>query len=269
MTSRRDDVGGAVGRFDRRQVGKQPEDTARAAHRRSTPRDPAGQGADRDAILAGQPDVAQGRRRPLGEQELGGRTRGHRRGGIDEQRDRDVLFLDEELDEQLLQTGIDVPVELAEVVAERVVAVVGELDRLAALDAPAAALEAAPDRRAHQQEQPLELAQERLVEDGRVDLARQERLARAGRRPVGDGPLGRPTGLGTWGNRPSLGSSRWSRRYSTVGATTASRMARMTASVVMPSASPSKLRMIRCRSDGSATARMSSIETLKRPSSSA
>ena len=42
----------------------------------------------------------------------------------------------------------------------------------------------------------------------------------------------------------------------------------MTASVVMPSASPSKLRMIRWRSAGRATARMSSVETLNRPSSS-
>ena len=43
----------------------------------------------------------------------------------------------------------------------------------------------------------------------------------------------------------------------------------MAASVVMPSASPSKLRMIRCRSDGRAAARMSSTETLNRPSSRA
>jgi hypothetical protein len=42
--------------------------------------------------------------------------------------DRDVLFLDVELDEQLLETGQDVPVELAQVVAEGVVAEVGELD---------------------------------------------------------------------------------------------------------------------------------------------
>ena len=205
MTSRRDDVGGAVGRLDRRQVGQQPEDAPRAAHRRPSPRDPAGQRADRDAILAGEPDVAERRRRPLREQELGRGAAGHRGRGIDEQRDRDVLFLDEELDEQLLEAGVDVPVELAQVVAERVVAVVGELDRLAALDAPAAALEPAADGRAHQQEQALELAQERLVEDRRVDLAREERLAGAGNRPVGDGPLGGRRASGRGGAVHRLG----------------------------------------------------------------
>ena len=126
----------------------------------------------------------------------------------------DVLLLDEELDEQPLEPGVDVPVELAQVVAEGVVAVVGELDRLAALDAPPAALEPAADGRAHQQQQALELAQERLVEDGRVDLARQERLARAGRRPVATGRR-RPA---AWGVEPSIARSpRSSRRYSTAG----------------------------------------------------
>ena len=83
--------------------------------------------------------------------------------------DGDVLLLHEQLDEQLLEAGVDVPVERAQVVAQGVVAVVGELHRLAALDAPADALEAAPDGRPGDQHQPLQLAQERLVEDGRVD----------------------------------------------------------------------------------------------------
>ena len=62
--------------------------------------------------------------------------------------DRDVLLLDVQLDEQLLEAGQDVPVELAQVVAEGVVPEVRELDRLAALDRAAAALQAAADRRA-------------------------------------------------------------------------------------------------------------------------
>ena len=123
----------------------------------------------------------------------------HRRRRVDEERDRDVLLLDEQLDEQPLEPGVDVPVELAQVVAQGVVAVVGELDRLAALDAPPAALQAAPDRRAHQQQQALELAQERLVEDGRVDLARQEDLARAGDRRSGG------VASGAWRSRPIAG----------------------------------------------------------------
>ena len=71
VAGRRDEVGRAVGRLDRRQVGQQPEDASRAAHRGPSPGDPAGQGADRDPVLAGEPDVAERRRRPLGEQELG------------------------------------------------------------------------------------------------------------------------------------------------------------------------------------------------------
>ena len=121
----------------------------------------------------------------LANSELGRPAGGHRRRRVDEERDRDVLLLDEQLDEQPLEPRVDVPVELAQVVAEGVVAVVGELDRLAALDAPPSALEPAADRRAHQQQQSLELAQERLVEDRRVDLAGQEDLPRAGRRHVG------------------------------------------------------------------------------------
>ena len=256
-------VGPSAGSIaDRSASSRKTRPEPRIAARRRAVRPASALTATRSSLR--EPDVAERRRRALGEQQLGRVPGRHRRRGVDEERDRDVLLLDEELDEQLLEPGVDVPVELAQVVAEGVVAVVGELDRLAALDAPPAALEPAADRRAHQQQQALELAQEGLVEDGRVDLARQERLARAGRRPLpGSGRPGTGTGC------PSLGRRGRSRRYSTVGATTASRMARTTASVVMPSASPSKLRMIRWRSDGRATARMSSIETLNRPSSRA
>ncbi len=83
--------------------------------------------------------------------------------------DGHVLFLDEELDEELLETGVDVPVERAQVVAQRVVAIVGELDRDAALGAPADALHAASHGLARDEHQAFELAQERFVEDGRVD----------------------------------------------------------------------------------------------------
>ena len=106
---------------------------------------------------------------------------GHRRGGIEQQGHGDVLLLDKQLHEELFEAGVHVPVKLAQVVAGRVVAVIGELDRLAAFDASPTTLEAAADRRAHEQEQPLELAQEALIEDGRIDLRGQEDRARAGR----------------------------------------------------------------------------------------
>ena len=99
--------------------------------------------------------------------------------------DGDVLLLDEELDEEPLETGVDVPVELAQVVAQGIVAVVGELDRDAALGAAADPLETTADRALRHQQEALELAQKALVEDGRVDRRRQQGgpAAGSGRRP--------------------------------------------------------------------------------------
>ena len=97
--------------------------------------------------------------------------------------DRDVFLLDVQLDEQLLQAGEHVPVEEAKVVAKGVVAEVGELDGLAALHRSPATLEAAANRPLHDQQQPLELSQETLVEDRRVDVRREERGLH---RPLGD-----------------------------------------------------------------------------------
>jgi hypothetical protein len=88
--------------------------------------------------------------------------------------DGDVLLLDEQLDEQLLEPGVEVPIERTQVVAEAVVAIVGELHRLATLDAAPGALHAAVDGLAREQRQALELAQESLVEDRRVDRRRQQ-----------------------------------------------------------------------------------------------
>ena len=148
---------------------------------------PAGGRSDRTARRPGPGPRSRGRCSPsaaaarFANRSLDGRPVRHRGRRVDEQADRDVLLLDEELHEQLLEPGVDVPVELAKVVARRVVAVVGELHGLAALDASPSALQAATDGRSHEQEQALELAQERLVEDGRVHLAGQEDLPRAGR----------------------------------------------------------------------------------------
>ena len=182
VAGRRDQVRRPIRRFDRREIGQQPEDPACPAHRGTLACDPPSQCADRDPVLTGQRDVAEGRRGALGEQELGRLAGRHGCRGVDEQGDGDVLLLHEELDEQSLQPRIDVPVELPKVVARRVVAVVGEFHGLTAFDTPATALEAAADRRAHQQEQAFELAQERLVEDRGIDLAWEEGLARAGTR---------------------------------------------------------------------------------------
>jgi hypothetical protein len=88
--------------------------------------------------------------------------------------DGDVLLLDEQLDEQPLEAGVDVPVERAQVVAQGVVAVVGELDRLAALDAAPDALHAAADGPRVTSSSRSSWRRNALVEDGRVDGRRQQ-----------------------------------------------------------------------------------------------
>ena len=172
------DGGGQVGRsgrrFDARQVGQHLEDAAGSAHRRKAPRDAALQHAQVDAVVGREPDVGECRRCPPAEEQLVGRTAVHRRRRVEQDVDGDVLLLDEQLDEQPLEACVQVPVERAQVVAEGVVAVVRELDRLTALDAAPGALHAAVDGRAREQRQPLELTQECLIEDRRVDRRRQE-----------------------------------------------------------------------------------------------
>ena len=203
---RRDEVAGTLGRRDPGQVAEQPEDAPGPAQAVPAAGDPAAQDGQLDPVLGGQADVAQGSRGPLGEQELVRPAGRHRRAGIDDQADGDVLLLDEQLHEQLLEAGIDVPVELAQVVAQDVVAVVRELDRTASLDAPPAALEAAPDGLVEEQLEALELAQERLVEDGRVELGRQQvRPSLRTRRPRAGGRAGRRGRFHPEAGRPAAG----------------------------------------------------------------
>jgi hypothetical protein len=172
-------------RLDRRQVREEPEHASRTPERRLAAARPAAERTHRDAVLGREPDVTQRGRGALREQELLRPAGRHRGRDVDEDRDRHVLLFDEELDEELLEPRVHVPVELAEVVPERVIAVVGELDALAALDAAPPALQAAPDRRAQQQQEALELTQEALVEDRRVEVVREERRTSSGLRRRG------------------------------------------------------------------------------------
>src|SRR6266536_889027 len=157
---------------------------------------PAAERGDGDPILRCQPDVAEGGSRALGEQQLLRPSGRHGRARVDEDADGDVLLLHEELDEQALEPRIHVPVELAQVVAEGVIAVVGELHRLTTLDAPPAALEPAANGCPHDQKEALQLPQERLVEDGRIQLVGQEGAPRTAGGHVRSGAAGRRGGRG-------------------------------------------------------------------------
>ena len=71
-----------------------------------------------DAVVRGEADVRERGRGPLAEEQLVGRATLHRARRVEQDVDVDVLLLDEELDEQLLEPRVEVPVERAQVVAE-------------------------------------------------------------------------------------------------------------------------------------------------------
>ncbi len=89
--------------------------------------------------------------------------------------DDEVLVLSEELDEEAVEAGEDVPVDMAEVVARRVLAVVVELDRLAATLGTALARELAGEDLPAEHVEPVEpsgeLGGEEVLETGWLGLA--------------------------------------------------------------------------------------------------
>ena len=97
---------------------------------------------ERDAVVAGERDRGERSGQPGGVQQLGGRRSGrvagvgrareHRAAGVEQQVDGQVLVFAEDLDDELVEPGEDVPVDVAEVVAGGVGAKIFKLDRLAA-----------------------------------------------------------------------------------------------------------------------------------------
>ena len=101
--------------------------------------------------------------------ELGGRAEIHGRRGVDDQMKAQILLVDEELDVQPIEATVDVPVDVAEVVADAVRAIVAELDAVPPAQAPPLAFHAPAKDAAREQREALELRQK---------LRREERLAR-------------------------------------------------------------------------------------------
>jgi hypothetical protein len=95
---------------------------------------------------------------------------------------QDLLFL-ELLDVQAAGAAVDVPVDLARVVARRVVAVVGELDRGALADAAAVALAVARHAAAADEREPLQPLEERAFEELNLGGHRFTLPASRARRP--------------------------------------------------------------------------------------
>ena len=125
------------GRLDLVQEIEQPPEALAAAEGRQALRQPVVERLDHDAVQVDQADEAERGGDLLGVVQLGRRAEIHRQAVVDQQVEVQVFLFQEQADEELVEAGEQVPVEEAQVVADDVVVVVGELDALAlALRAP-------------------------------------------------------------------------------------------------------------------------------------
>src|SRR5439155_10560831 len=88
----------------------------------------------------------------------------HRSTEVQEKTQRQLFLSDEQPQHESIQSGVGVPVDQAKVVARRVVAKVGELDRLTASPRAPLAAHLPADRAADLQRQCLEAAQQRRLQ---------------------------------------------------------------------------------------------------------
>ncbi len=118
-----------------------------------------------DAIEVGQGDVGQRGGDLPGEVELRRLAERHAPRAVQQEVDVQVFLFLEPLQQQLVVAGVEVPVEVAEVVAGRVLAVVGELDAAAQLHRPPLGQERAAKHPPRDQRQVFELLQEVGIEE--------------------------------------------------------------------------------------------------------
>ena len=78
------------------------------------------------------------------------------------------VVLEEQAEEELVEAGVEVPIDESQVVADDVLPVVGELDRLPALLAPPLALELPGEDLAREHIEPVKLVHEAGVEQFRT-----------------------------------------------------------------------------------------------------
>ena len=126
---------------------------------------------DAHAIEIREPDVRERGTDALRVPELSSAAEAHRRAGVDDEIDGEVLLFLEEAQEQSVEALVDVPIEIADVVARLVIAVIGELDAAAALlGAPFGAHAPTENPPAHDGEV-VELSLKLVVEQLLVDVA--------------------------------------------------------------------------------------------------
>ncbi len=138
--------------------------------------EPGAEGVDQDAVVVHQPDERQRRGHLLAVAQLGRSAEIHRQAGVEQRVDVQVFLLEEQLQEELVEPAVDVPVDVPQVVADGVIAMLGELDRRAAALALALALHPADEDLAADQLELLELVQELRVEQ-RAGEAERRRVA--------------------------------------------------------------------------------------------
>ena len=141
--------------------------------------EPGAEGVEQDPVVVHQPDERQGRRDLLAVAQLGRRAEVHRQAGVEQGVDVQVFLFEEQLQEELVEPAVDVPVDVPQVVADGVVAMLGELDRRPPPLALPLALHPADEDLAADQLELLELVQELRVEQ------RAGRIAARGRGGAG------------------------------------------------------------------------------------
>ncbi len=112
------------------------------------------------AIPAHQADKAQRRRQLFRVLQLRRRAKIHRRAGIDQREEMQILFFEEQLQEQLVEPGISVPIDESQIVAGHVIAEIGKLDALTFPFAAAFPFHAAAKNLARHELQSLELREQ-------------------------------------------------------------------------------------------------------------
>ncbi len=115
---------------------------------------------DPHAVGADQADEPQRRRELLGILQLGRLAKIHRQAGVDQREEVQVFFFEKQLDDELVEPGVQIPIERPQVVARHVAAKVGELDALPFALAPPLALHPPAKHLARDQLQPFELGHE-------------------------------------------------------------------------------------------------------------
>src|SRR5262249_28048970 len=126
---------GDAGRLDLLQKAEHLEDARLAARLRHSLHDVIARGDDAHAIEVREAHVRERRADALRVAELrrvraalAVRAEGHRRRRIDDEVDREILFLFVQAEQKLVEALVDVPIEITEVVSGLILAMVGELD---------------------------------------------------------------------------------------------------------------------------------------------